>query len=53
MKGGSQKQRVRDATAGTADYFSSVDEDKREVHILAIGIKDRNRLLVGGKEFIL
>jgi mRNA-degrading endonuclease RelE of RelBE toxin-antitoxin system len=31
--------------------FYDVDEGRREVVILAIGIKDRNRLLVGGKEY--
>ena len=28
-----------------------IDEGKRTVNILAIGIKDRNRLLIGGDEF--
>ena len=28
-----------------------IDEVTRTVNILAIGIKDRNRLLIGGKEF--
>ena len=28
-----------------------IDEVKRTVNILAIGIKDRNRLLIGGEEF--
>jgi hypothetical protein len=28
-----------------------VDEVTRIVSVLAIGIKDRNRLLIGGKEF--
>jgi mRNA-degrading endonuclease RelE of RelBE toxin-antitoxin system len=28
-----------------------IDEAKNTVNILAIGIKDRNRLLIGGKEF--
>ena len=28
-----------------------VDEQKKTVSILAIGVKDRNRLLIGGKEF--
>jgi mRNA-degrading endonuclease RelE of RelBE toxin-antitoxin system len=28
-----------------------IDEAKKTVNILAIGIKDRNRLLIGGKEF--
>ena len=28
-----------------------IDEVKRTVSILAIGIKDRNRLLIGGEEF--
>jgi len=28
-----------------------IDEAKRTVNILAIGIKDRNRLFIGGEEF--
>ena len=28
-----------------------IDEVTRTVNILAIGVKDRNRLLIGGKEF--
>jgi len=28
-----------------------IDEAKRTVNILAIGIKDRSRLLIGGEEF--
>jgi mRNA-degrading endonuclease RelE of RelBE toxin-antitoxin system len=28
-----------------------IDEVRKTVNILAIGIKDRNRLLIGGKEF--
>jgi mRNA-degrading endonuclease RelE of RelBE toxin-antitoxin system len=28
-----------------------IDEVTRTVNILAVGIKDRNRLLIGGKEF--
>ena len=28
-----------------------IDEAKKTVNILAIGIKDRNRLLIGGEEF--
>jgi len=28
-----------------------IDEGTRTVNILAIGIKERNRLLIGGKEF--
>jgi len=28
-----------------------IDESTRTVNILAIGIKDRNRLLIGGEEF--
>jgi len=30
--------------------FYEVDHQRNEVHILAIGIKEGNRLLVGGKE---
>ena len=29
----------------------ATDQDRREVQILAIGVKDRSRLLIGGKEF--
>jgi hypothetical protein len=28
-----------------------IDESTRTVNILAIGVKDRNRLLIGGEEF--
>jgi hypothetical protein len=31
--------------------FYQVKTDTREVRILAIGVKDRNRLYFGGKEF--
>lgn len=31
--------------------FYEVDSDSEEVWILAIGIKDRNRLLIGGEEY--
>jgi mRNA-degrading endonuclease RelE of RelBE toxin-antitoxin system len=31
--------------------FYEIDEVTRTVNILAIGIKDRTRLLIGGKEF--
>lgn len=27
-----------------------VDEEAHEVHILAIGVKEKNRLIIGGKE---
>jgi hypothetical protein len=30
--------------------FYRVEPDRREVHILAIGIKDRERLFIGGEE---
>jgi hypothetical protein len=30
--------------------FYQIDHDKRQVRIVAIGVKDRNRLLVGGEE---
>jgi mRNA-degrading endonuclease RelE of RelBE toxin-antitoxin system len=33
--------------------FYRVREEKREVDILAIGVKERNKLYIGGKEFIL
>jgi len=32
--------------------FYDVDSDARVVEILAIGVKDRNRLIVGGEEFV-
>lgn len=32
--------------------FYEVARDSQEVWILAIGVKDRDRLLVGGKEFL-
>jgi mRNA-degrading endonuclease RelE of RelBE toxin-antitoxin system len=31
--------------------FYQVKADNHEVRILAVGLKDRNRLLIGGKEF--
>lgn len=31
--------------------FYQVDPVSREVRVLAIGVKDRNRLLIGGEEF--
>jgi hypothetical protein len=30
--------------------FYQIDQERREVRIVAIGVKDRNRLLVGGEE---
>jgi mRNA-degrading endonuclease RelE of RelBE toxin-antitoxin system len=31
--------------------FYQIDAENQEVRILALGIKDRNRLIVGGEEF--
>ena len=31
--------------------FYHVHADKHEVRVLAVGLKDRNRLLIGGEEF--
>lgn len=31
--------------------FYEVDEDTHEVQVLAIGVKEHNRLLIGGEEF--
>jgi hypothetical protein len=31
--------------------FYKVDTESREVNVLAIGVKDRNRLLIAGEEF--
>ena len=31
--------------------FYQVKADSREVRVLAVGVKDRNRLLIGGEEF--
>ena len=31
--------------------FYQVNTESREVRVLAIGVKDRNRLLFGGEEF--
>ena len=39
---------------GSANRFRvlyEIDEGTRTVNILAVGTKDRNRLLIGGKEF--
>ncbi|NUQ62845.1 MAG: addiction module toxin RelE [Pirellulales bacterium] len=33
--------------------FYQVDHERREVRIVAIGVKDRNRLIVGGMEVTL
>jgi hypothetical protein len=33
--------------------FNQIDHEHREVRIVAIGVKDRNRLLVGGEEVTL
>ena len=33
--------------------FYDVDSASREVRVLAIGVKDRNRLLIGGEEYEL
>ncbi|GIK44096.1 MAG: hypothetical protein BroJett011_79290 [Chloroflexota bacterium] len=33
--------------------FYRVREEKREVHILVIGVKERNKLYIGGKEFVI
>jgi hypothetical protein len=30
--------------------FYQVDAENREVRVLAVGVKDRNRLLIGGEE---
>jgi hypothetical protein len=30
-----------------------MDDAARTVQVLAIGVKDRNRLLIGGEEFVL
>jgi mRNA-degrading endonuclease RelE of RelBE toxin-antitoxin system len=32
--------------------FYEVDSDAVEVHVLAIGVKERERLLIGGKEYL-
>jgi mRNA-degrading endonuclease RelE of RelBE toxin-antitoxin system len=31
--------------------FYLVDTEKRQVRVLAVGVKDRSRLLIGGEEF--
>ncbi len=33
--------------------FYQIDHENREVRIVAVGVKDRNRLLVGGEEVTL
>jgi hypothetical protein len=33
--------------------FYQIDHEAREVRIVAVGVKDRNRLLVGGEEVTL
>lgn len=39
---------------GIASLFGSqINDESREVRIVAIGVKDRNRLLVGGEEVTL
>jgi len=32
--------------------FYEVDATAREVRVLAVGVKDRNRLLIGGEEYV-
>jgi mRNA-degrading endonuclease RelE of RelBE toxin-antitoxin system len=32
--------------------FYQVDAEKREVRVLAVGVKDRNRLLIAGEEVV-
>ena len=33
--------------------FCDVDSASQEVHVLAVGVKDRSRLLIGGEEYEL
>jgi hypothetical protein len=33
--------------------FYQIDHDQRQVRVVAIGVKDRNRLLIGGQEVTL
>lgn len=33
--------------------FYTIDHESREVRIVAVGVKDRNRLLIGGEEVTL
>ena len=33
--------------------FYEIDDTEQTVQVLAIGVKDRNRLLIGGEEFVL
>ena len=39
-----------DRALSSRDSFAYRDEAEREVLLLAIGVKERERLLVGGKE---
>jgi mRNA-degrading endonuclease RelE of RelBE toxin-antitoxin system len=44
---------LRFGPANRFRVFYQIDGEKQEVRIVAIGIKDRNRLLVGGEEVTL
>ncbi len=35
------------------DVFYQIDHEGRQVRIVAVGVKDRNRLLIGGEEVTL
>ena len=41
---------LRFGPANRFRVFYEIDPDNREVHILAIGVKERDRLFIGGEE---
>ena len=38
---------------GSLRVYYDVDESERVVSVLAVGVKDRNRVLIGGEEVVL
>jgi hypothetical protein len=45
------KPETEDSDSGWSELKYDIDEEKKTVHILAIGTKDRNRLIIGTEEF--
>jgi mRNA-degrading endonuclease RelE of RelBE toxin-antitoxin system len=41
---------LRFGPANRFRVFYEIDPDNREVHILAVGVKERDRLFIGGEE---
>ena len=45
------KDPLRELRVGDYRVFYDVDSASQEVHVLAVGVKDRNRLSIGGEEY--